>query len=175
MAGRIRDTDVAYVRERTRIEDVIGQYVQLKNAGGGQRKGLCPFHDEKTPSFHVTPSRGFFHCFGCQESGDVITFVMKMEHLSFTETIERLADQMGYSLTYESGGSGAPTGERARLVLANQEAARFYQESLDLPEAQVARDFLIGRGFDRAASARFGVGYAPDLPQDLPKMDNGER
>ena len=139
MAGRIRDTDVAHVRERTRIEDVIGEYIQLKNAGGGQRKGLCPFHDEKTPSFHVTPSRGFYHCFGCQESGDVITFIMKMEHLTFTETIERLAERMGYPLTYESGGGSAPTGERARLILANQAAARFYQDCLDAQDAHVAR------------------------------------
>ena len=162
MAGRIRDTDVAHVRERTRIEDVIGEYIQLKNAGGGQRKGLCPFHDEKTPSFHVTPSRGFYHCFGCQESGDVITFIMKMEHLTFTETIERLAERMGYPLTYESGAGSAPTGERARLILANQAAARFYQDCLDGQDALVAREFLTSRGFDRSAAARFGVGYAPD-------------
>lgn len=169
MAGRIRDTDVAHVRERTRIEDVIGEYIQLKNAGGGQRKGLCPFHDEKTPSFHVTPSRGFYHCFGCQESGDVITFIMKMEHLTFTETIERLAERMGYPLTYESGGGSAPTGERARLILANQAAARFYQDSLDAQDALVAREFLTSRGFDRSAAARFGVGYAPDQWDGLRK------
>lgn len=169
MAGRIRDTDVAHVRERTRIEDVIGEYIQLKNAGGGQRKGLCPFHDEKTPSFHVTPSRGFYHCFGCQESGDVITFIMKMEHLTFTETIERLAERMGYPLTYESGGGSAPTGERARLILANQAAARFYQDCLDGQDALVAREFLTSRGFDRSAAARFGVGYAPDQWDGLRK------
>ena len=170
MAGRIRDTDVAHVRERTRIEDVIGEYIQLKSAGGGQRKGLCPFHDEKTPSFHVTPSRGFYHCFGCQESGDVITFLMKMEHLTFTETIERLAERMGYPLTYESGGGNFPTGERARLILANQAAARFYQDSLNTPEALPARDFLTSRGFDREAAARFGVGYAPDQWDALRKF-----
>ena len=169
MAGRIRDTDVAHVRERTRIEDVIGEYIQLKNAGGGQRKGLCPFHDEKTPSFHVTPSRGFYHCFGCQESGDVITFIMKMEHLTFTETIERLAERMGYPLTYESGAGSAPTGERARLILANQAAARFYQDCLDGQDALVAREFLTSRGFDRSAAARFGVGYAPDQWDGLRK------
>lgn len=163
MAGRIRDTDVAHVRDQTRIEDVVGDYVQLKSAGGGQRKGLCPFHDEKSPSFHVTPARGFYHCFGCQESGDVITFVMKMEHLSFTETIERLADRLGYRLTYEEGRSGgAPVGERARLIAANASAAKFYQENLNAPEAEHARDFLRSRGFDREAAIRFGVGFAPD-------------
>lgn len=163
MAGRIRDTDVAHVRDQTRIEDVVGDYVQLKSAGGGQRKGLCPFHDEKSPSFHVTPARGFYHCFGCQESGDVITFVMKMEHLSFTETIERLADRLGYRLTYEEGRSGgAPVGERARLIAANASAAKFYQENLNAPEAEHARDFLRSRGFEREAAIRFGVGFAPD-------------
>ena len=163
MAGRIRDTDVAHVREQTRIEDVVGDYVQLKSAGGGQRKGLCPFHDEKSPSFHVTPARGFYHCFGCQESGDVITFVMKMEHLSFTETIERLADRLGYQLTYEEGrSSGTPVGERARLIAANAAAATFYAQSLNAPEAAHAREFLQSRGFDREAALRFGVGFAPD-------------
>ncbi len=163
MAGRIRDTDVAHVREQTRIEDVIGDYVQLKSAGGGQRKGLCPFHDEKSPSFHVTPARGFYHCFGCQESGDVITFLMKMEHLSFTEVIEKLADRLGYQLSYEEGrSSGTPQGERARLIAANAAAAKFYQENLSLPIAEHARDFLKKRGFDREAAIRFGVGFAPD-------------
>lgn len=163
MAGRIRDTDVAHVREQTRIEDVIGDYVQLKSAGGGQRKGLCPFHDEKSPSFHVTPARGFYHCFGCQESGDVITFVMKMEHLSFTETIERLADRLGYQLTYEEGRPGSsPVGERARLIAANASAAAFYADALNRPEASHAREFLQSRGFDREAALRFGVGFAPD-------------
>ena len=163
MAGRIRESDVAHVREQTRMEDVIGDYVQLKSAGGGQRKGLCPFHDEKSPSFHVTPARGFYHCFGCQESGDVITFLMKMEHLSFSETIEKLADRLGYQLSYEEGrSSGAPQGERARLIAANAAAAKFYQENLALPGADHARDFLKGRGFDRDAALRFGVGFALD-------------
>ena len=95
MSGRIREEDIAYVRQHAQIDDIVGDYVQLKNAGGGQKKGLCPFHDEKSPSFHVTPARGFFHCFGCQTGGDVISFVMKMEHTGFTETVERLADRIG--------------------------------------------------------------------------------
>ena len=110
MSGRIRDEDVAYVRDHAPIDEIVGDYVQLKSAGGGQKKGLCPFHDEKSPSFHVTPSKGYFHCFGCQTGGDVIAFVMKMDHLSFTETIERLADRIGYTLRYDenSSGSAAP-------------------------------------------------------------------
>ena len=106
MSGRIRDTDVSYVRDHSPIDEVVSDYVQLKGAGGGQKKGLCPFHDEKSPSFHVTPARGYFHCFGCQEGGDVIAFIMKIDHLSFTETIERLASRIGYQLTYEQSSGG---------------------------------------------------------------------
>jgi DNA primase len=133
MSGRIKDEDVAYIRERAPIDEVVGDYVQLKNAGGGQKKGLCPFHDEKSPSFHVTPSKGYFHCFGCQTGGDVIAFLMKIDHLSFSETVERLADRIGYILRYEEGSSAvsAPAGQRSRLISAHAEAAKFYQEQLN--------------------------------------------
>jgi len=166
MSGRIRDEDVAYIRDRAPIDEIVGEYVQLKNAGGGAKKGLCPFHDEKSPSFHVTPSKGYFHCFGCQTGGDVIAFLMKIDHLTFTETIERLADRMGYTLRYEEGGSSTPTfsaGARSRLIAANTEAARFYQEQLNTsPDAAHGRDLLTKRGFDKAACMQFGVGFAPD-------------
>ncbi len=163
MPGRIRDTDVTYLRESAPIDEVIGDYVQLKSAGGGQKKGLCPFHDEKSPSFHVTPSKGYFHCFGCQSGGDVIAFLMKIDHLTFTEAIERLAERMGYQLTYEQGTFREEGGiPRSRLLLANSAAAKFYQEQLQLPEAEHGRDFLQKRGFDKAAAAHFGVGFAPD-------------
>jgi DNA primase len=162
MSGRIKDSDVAYVRDRSPIDEVVGEYVQLKNAGGGQKKGLCPFHDEKTPSFHVTPSKGFFHCFGCQTGGDVIAFVMKIDHLTFTEVVEKLAERIGYQLSYEAGSSGsAPTGKRSRLVAANAAAARFYQEQLKSPDAALGRDFLEKRGFDGESVRSFGVGFAP--------------
>ena len=163
MAGRIKDEDVNYVRDHSPIDDVVGDYVQLKNAGGGQKKGLCPFHDEKTPSFHVTPSKGFFHCFGCQVGGDVIAFIMKLEHLTFMETVERLADRIGYTLKYESSSAvSGPVINRSRLVAANNAAAIFYQEQIQLPAAQHGRDFLTKRGFDREAAKSFNVGYAPD-------------
>ncbi|KRO73571.1 MAG: DNA primase, partial [Actinobacteria bacterium BACL2 MAG-120920-bin34] len=147
-------------------------YVQLKSAGGGQKKGLCPFHDEKSPSFHVTPARGYFHCFGCQEGGDVIAFIMKIDHLSFTETIERLASRIGYQLTYEqsSGGPKAPTVQRSRLLEANSQASLFYQEQLQLPTASHARELLIKRGFDKTASQSFEIGYAPDQWDALSKF-----
>ena len=172
MSGRIRDTDVSYVRDHSPIDEVVGDYVQLKSAGGGQKKGLCPFHDEKSPSFHVTPARGYFHCFGCQEGGDVIAFVMKIDHLSFTETIERLASRIGYQLTYEqsSGGSKAPTVQRSRLLEANSQASIFYQEQLQLPTASHARELLIKRGFDKTASQSFEIGYAPDQWDALSKF-----
>lgn len=165
MAGRIRDEDVAYIRDRAPIDEIVGDYVQLKSAGGGQKKGLCPFHDEKSPSFHVTPSKGYFHCFGCQTGGDVIAFLMKIDHLTFSETVERLADRLGYTLRYEEGGSSGPTfsaGARSRLISANAEAAKFYQEQLNSPAAQHGRDLLTKRGFDKAACVSFGVGFAPD-------------
>jgi DNA primase len=172
MSGRIRDEDVQYIRERAPIDEVVGDYVQLKNAGGGQKKGLCPFHDEKSPSFHVTPSKGYFHCFGCQTGGDVIAFLMKIDHLSFTETIERLADRMGYTLRYEeySGGEKAPVGNRSRLVAAHAEAAKYFQNLLNTsPDAAFGRELLTKRGFDRAACEAFGVGYAPNSWDGLTK------
>lgn len=164
MAGRIRDEDVTYVREHSAIDEVVADYVQLKNAGGGQKKGLCPFHDEKSPSFHVTPSKGYFHCFGCQTGGDVIAFVMKMDHITFTETIERLAERIGYQLRYdETGSSDRPSVNRSRLVAANTAAMKFYQEQLNLPgAAQAARDFIQKKGFTKADCDQFQVGYAPD-------------
>ena len=176
MSGRIKEEDVAHVRERSPIDEVIADYVQLKSAGGGQKKGLCPFHDEKSPSFHVTPSKGFFHCFGCQTSGDVISFVMKMDHLSFTETIERLADRIGYQLRYEEGNfTPAPAGNRSRLIAANALAAKFYQDQLNTsPTAAHARELMTKRGFDKSACETFGVGYAPDEWDGLTKFLRAE-
>ena len=174
--GRIKEEDVTYIRERSPIDEVVADYVQLKSAGGGQKKGLCPFHDEKSPSFHVTPSKGFFHCFGCQTSGDVISFVMKMDHLSFTETIERLADRLGYQLRYEEGNfTPAPAGNRSRLIAANALAAKFYQDQLNTsPNAAHARELMTKRGFDKSACETFGVGYAPDEWDGLTKYLRAE-
>ncbi len=172
MCGRIREDDVAYIRDRAPIDEVVADYVQLKSAGGGQKKGLCPFHDEKSPSFHVTPSKGYFHCFGCQTGGDVIAFLMKIDHLTFTETIERLADRIGYTLRYDEGSSGpvVTSGARSRLISANGEAAKFYQEQLNTsPGAAHGRELLTKRGFDKAACDQFGVGYAPDEWDGLTK------
>ena len=171
MAGRIREEDIAEVREKARIDDVVSSYVTLRNAGGGSMKGLCPFHDEKSASFHVTPSRGFYHCFGCQAGGDVIKFVMEMDGLGFTETVERLAEKVGVQLRYEEGGAPRPhTGpQRPRLVEAHKQAAEWYVGQLASPEALQARQFLDSRGFDGEAAATFGVGFSPRGGEDLLK------
>ncbi|WP_426363745.1 DNA primase [Streptomyces sp. E-08] len=163
MAGRINDDDVKAVRDAVPIDAVVSEYLQLRNAGGGNLKGLCPFHDEKSPSFQVSPSKGLFHCFGCQEGGDTIAFVMKIDHLSFSETVERLAAKAGITLRYEEGGynPGHQRGERIRLIEAHKIAAEYYAGQLDSAEAEIGRKFLAERGFDQAAAAHFGVGYSP--------------
>ncbi|GAA3395904.1 DNA primase [Streptomyces roseoviridis] len=151
------------VRDAVPIDAVVSEYLQLRNAGGGNLKGLCPFHDEKSPSFQVSPSKGLFHCFGCQEGGDTIAFVMKIDHLSFSETVERLAAKAGITLRYEEGGynPGHQRGERTRLVEAHTIAAAYYAEQLGSAEAEIGRTFLAERGFDQAAAEHFGVGYSP--------------
>jgi DNA primase len=170
VAGRIRDDDIALVRERARIDEVVSDHVTLRPAGGGSLKGLCPFHDEKSPSFHVTPARGFYHCFGCQEGGDVLTFVQKVEGVGFTEAVERLAGRVGVQLRYVDDNSAAPRrdpGQRTRLLEANGAAARFYQDQLDRPDAAAGREFLAARGFDEEAARAFGVGFAPGTGEAL--------
>ncbi|HNP56653.1 MAG TPA: DNA primase [Gordonia sp. (in: high G+C Gram-positive bacteria)] len=163
MPGRIPDRDITAIREQVRIEDVIGDYVALRRAGADRMTGLCPFHDEKTPSFHVRPNHGHFHCFGCGEGGDVYSFLQKQEHISFVEAVEQLADKVGYRINYEGGGTSVQRdrGTRARLVAANAAAQKFYAEQLRSPEAQIARDYLTERNFDGQAALTFGCGYAP--------------
>lgn len=170
--GRIPDRDIAAIRERVRIEDVVGDYVQLRRAGADSLKGLCPFHDEKSPSFHVRPNHGHFHCFGCGEGGDVYAFIQKIEHVSFVEAVEVLADRIGYTVTY----SGASTtnvqrdrGSRSRLLAANTAAQEFYAAALESSEAAPARQYLRDRRFDAGVTGRFGCGYAPSGWDSLTK------
>ena len=165
MAGRIKDEDIALVRERARIDDIVGSYVTLKNAGGGSLKGLCPFHDEKSPSFNVTPARGFFYCFGCQEGGDVIDFIQKIDQIIFPEAVETLAAKVGIQLRYdESGapiqrGAGEPAAAAGRGAQGRRRVLR--RAALRRADATLGRQFLDKRGFDRDAAAHFGVGFAP--------------
>jgi DNA primase len=164
VAGLIKHEDIEELRARTDIKEVVESYVTLKSAGIGSWKGLCPFHDERSPSFNVRPQAGRYHCFGCGEGGDVISFLQKVDHLSFTEAVEKLAARIGFELHYEDGGSGPrreETGRRQRLLDAHKIAAEFFRDQLLSPAAAAARQFLSGRGFDRAAAEQFGIGFAP--------------
>jgi DNA primase len=164
MAGRISDRDIAAIREKAHIEDVVGDYVQLKRAGADSLKGLCPFHDEKSPSFHVRPNHGQFHCFGCAEGGDVYAFIQKIEHVGFVEAVELLADRVGHTITYTGAAATnvqRDRGSRSRLIAANAEAAVFYAQALESDEAAPARTYLTERNFDGEAARRFGCGFAP--------------
>ncbi|TFC12205.1 DNA primase [Cryobacterium algoritolerans] len=167
MAGLIRQNDIEEVKARTNIADIVGDYVTLKSAGVGSMKGLCPFHDERSPSFHVRPQVGFYHCFGCGESGDVYSFLQKMDHVSFSEAVERLAARVGIELHYEGGGDAPDHTNRSRLYAANQAAAEFFVERLGSAGALVGRNFLGERGFDSQAAALFGVGFAPKSWDEL--------
>jgi DNA primase len=172
MAGRIRDEDIALVRERTPIADVISEQVTLKPAGGGTLKGLCPFHDEKTPSFTVAPARNVYFCHGCGTGGDAIKFVMDIDHLTFVEAVERLAGRAGITLRYVETGPApvrAQQGQKQRLVAAHVAAAEFYADQLGTSAARPAREFLAQRGFDRAAALDYGCGFAPDAWDALTK------
>jgi DNA primase len=175
MAGRIRDEDIAAVRERSPIDEVVGEYLQLRNAGGGSVKGLCPFHDEKTPSFNVTPSRGLWYCHGCGEGGDVIKFVQKIDALSFVEAVEKLAGRAGLELRYEQGGyvPGQEQSQRRRLIDAHRAAAEYYAERLRGPDAEHGRTFLAERGFELNDIEEFGVGYSPKTWEDLTRHLRG--
>jgi DNA primase len=170
--GRISDRDVAAIRERVRIEEVVGDYVQLKRAGADSLKGLCPFHNEKSPSFHVRPNHGHFHCFGCGEGGDVYAFVQKIEHVSFVEAVELLADRIGHTISYTGAAATSvqrDRGSRSRLIAANAAAAEFYAEALESDEAAPARQYLTERNFDPAAARQFGCGFAPSGWESLTK------
>ncbi|MHA6667953.1 DNA primase [Homoserinimonas sp. A447] len=170
MAGLIRRSDIDEVRARINIADVVGDYVTLKGAGVGSLKGLCPFHDERSPSFHVRPQVGRYHCFGCGEDGDVFSFLQRMDHVSFTEAVERLASGLGFELHYEDGGqANSDHGNRARILAVNKAAAEFFVARLTEPDAAPGRSFLGERGFDSSAAERFGIGFAPKSYDALSK------
>lgn len=158
----ILDEDVARVREATDLVALASEHIALKRVGR-RFQGLCPFHSEKTPSFSVNPELGVFHCFGCQKSGDAITFVREIEHLDFVEAVERLAARAGITLRYDDASYSRERRHRERLHEAVAEAVAFYHALLlEAPEAGAARRYLRGRGFDGDAARRFSLGYAPE-------------
>jgi len=161
MPGLIRRSDIDEVRARTNIADIVGDYVTLRPAGVGSLKGLCPFHDERSPSFNVRPQVGYYHCFGCGKGGNVFDFLMEIDHVTFPEAVERLAQRIGFQLHYEDGQGARDQGSRSRILAANTAAQEFFMGQLASPEAEPGRRFLGERGFDPAAAARFGVGFAP--------------
>jgi DNA primase len=161
MAGKISSRDIEEVKARVNIADVVGGYVALKPASAGSLKGLCPFHQEKSPSFNVRPLQGFYHCFGCGAGGDVYKFLQEMESLSFYEAVESLAGKVGYTLTYEAGSKAPDQGQKARIYEANAQAAKYFQDQLMTDGAIPGREFLKSRGFDKQAAELFGVGFAP--------------
>ncbi|MHD0160496.1 DNA primase [Corynebacterium diphtheriae] len=163
--GRIPDSDIQAIRERTPIEEIVGEYVQFKPAGADSLKGLSPFKEEKTPSFHVRPNHGYFHCFSTGKGGDVFSFLMEMEQLTFPEAVEVCAEKIGYQINYQGGTTGArreEPGTRKRLIEANRVAHQFYRQQLETPEAAVARQFLLDRGFSQQHIYGFECGYAPE-------------
>jgi DNA primase len=161
VAGKISARDIEEVKARVNIADVIGGYVALKPASAGSLKGLCPFHQEKSPSFNVRPLQGFYHCFGCGAGGDVYKFLQEMESLSFYEAVENLAQKASYTLTYEAGSNAPDQGQKARIFEANLAASKYFAEQLGSDAATTGRDFLKSRGFDKSAAETFGVGFAP--------------
>jgi DNA primase len=161
VAGKISARDIEEVKARVNIADVIGGYVALKPASAGSLKGLCPFHQEKSPSFNVRPLQGFYHCFGCGAGGDVYKFLQEMESLSFYEAVENLAQKASYTLTYEAGSNAPDQGQKARIYEANLAASKYFVEQLGADAATTGRDFLKSRGFDKSAAETFGVGFAP--------------
>lgn len=161
MVGRIGREDIDEVRSRSPIDEVVGEYVSLKSAGIDSKKGLCPFHDERTPSFNVRPSIGRYHCFGCGKSGDVFEFIMEMDGLTFVEAVQRLAERAGVQLSYTGAPSGDSGSVRQSIMEMHQVAADFYREQFASPAASVAREYMAGRGFEQQTLDTFGVGFSP--------------
>src|SRR6516225_916934 len=168
------------VKQQADIVRIVGDYVKLKKAGAQNYAGLCPFHQEKTPSFSVHATRQFFHCFGCGASGDVFSFVQKIENTSFPEALRAVAQKLNIPLPKASYGSPAEAREasrRAVLLEIHERACSFFEDYLKRPEGAHAREYLAGRGLDEETIAKFRIGYAPDsgfLLRDLLRRDFDE-
>ncbi|MFU0551033.1 DNA primase [Gardnerella piotii] len=166
MAGMIVKEDVERVRAAADLYDIVSATVTLKPSGTGTFVGLCPFHDEKTPSFSVRPSLGVWHCFGCGAGGDVFKYVEQKENIDFREAVELLADryhiEVHYDKSQDAKDNSHAGSKRARLIEANEEAQRFFASQINSKEAAPARSLLAGRNFTQAQCERFGCGYAPN-------------
>jgi DNA primase len=158
--------DFAYtVKQQADIVRIVGDYVKLRKAGGQNFAGLCPFHGEKTPSFSVHATRQFYHCFGCGLSGDVFSFVQKIENITFPESVRLVAQKLGIPLpkaSYSTPGEARDAQLRGKLLDVHERAVAFFQDCLRRPEGARAREYLLGRGLDEETIARFRIGYAPD-------------
>lgn len=169
----ISDATIEDVRERTDIVQVIGDRLPLKRASGGF-VACCPFHHEKTPSFHVSPRRQRFHCFGCGEDGDVFKFLMKHDGMAFLDSVKYLAEKCGVEIVESAPDPGAARAKR--LLLVNAEAAAFFRRCLlRMPEAEVARAYLEKRGLSGETAEKFGLGYDPDRPGTLDAFARANR
>lgn len=176
--ARIRQEDIEAVKERTDIVQLVGQYLTLKRSGHDSMSGLCPFHQEKSPSFSVSPSKGVFYCFGCGKGGDAITFVRELESLSYVEAIERLAQAAAVQLRFEgdSPAERRASERRKALYRANEEASKLFRKMLASGrEATDARDYLAERGLTADAIETFEIGYAPGYPDFLLRRLSGAR
>src|ERR1700756_183537 len=158
--------DFAYtVKQQADIVRIVGDYIKLKKAGAQNYSGLCPFHGEKTPSFSVHATRQFYHCFGCGVSGDVFSFVQKIENITFPESIRLVAQKLGIPLpkaSYSTPGEAKEARLRGQILEAHDRAVAFFQECLRRPEGARAREYLTGRGLNEEIIAKFRIGYAPD-------------
>jgi DNA primase len=153
------------VKQQADIVKIVGEYVRLTKGGAQSFKGLCPFHKERTPSFNVQAVQQFFHCFGCGQSGDVFTFVQKMENLSFPEAVRTVAQKCGIPLPkreFSSPEEAQASRLRSKLLELHDRACGYFEEQLQSPEAAGAREYLTGRGVSAAAITAFRIGYAPD-------------
>jgi DNA primase len=178
VAGRIRQDDIELVKERTDIIKVVSQHLTLKKSGHDSLSGLCPFHQEKTPSLSVSPSKQVFYCFGCGKGGDVITFIRELEHLSYVEAVERLAQQAGVTLHYEgdSPAERRAAARRGALINANEQAAGLFSKMLaEGREAGDARTYLTARGISQDSLGTFQIGYAPGYSDFLLRRLSGAR
>ena len=161
------DSFISEVAERNDIAEVVSEYVKLGKRSGSNLFGLCPFHNEKTPSFSVSPDKQIYHCFGCGKGGGVISFIMEIEGLSYPEAVEFLARRAGLALPQQETDDGSR--RRARLYALNRDAAIFFHETLKGPGGEKARQYLAQRQLTPATATNFGLGYAPDSWDALKK------